>query len=167
MATENIIKSAALNDGMPDLLADLIVAQTKHETGNYTSDAFRLLNNAIGYSWSASSDWQLPDPGFIADNGAPLGDYATVQDSVHELTHWIRRRQDDGSFPADLSTITSAGDYAAHLKNASHAYYQDSITNYTNGILRYFKANVAAISISGLFIAGIIVLLILTRKRPR
>lgn len=154
-----------MSDGMPAYLSDLIVAQTKHETGNYTSNAFTLLDNAIGYEYYPGSDWQLPDPGFIADNGQPLARYATVQDSIHELTAWIKRRQRSYDFPQDLNDITSAGQYATLLKNAG--YYGDNVTNYTNGILRYFKANVGAVSLVGLFLVGIAVYLAMTWKRPR
>lgn len=144
---------------MPLFLADLIVAQTKHETGNYTSNAFTQLNNAIGYAFYPQSDWQLKDPGFIADNSEPLARYATVANSIHELTHWIRRRQYEGSFPDDLNQITTAEQYATLLK--SDGYYGDSITNYVNGIVRYFKANVGGISTAAIFIVVAAVVLFL------
>lgn len=137
MATENIIYNTAINDGMPETLAKLIVAQSKHETGNYSSKFFKLYNNAFGYSYSKGSKWQLPTGGTNADNNQPIARYKSVADSTHELTDWIKRRVANGKFPKDLKSITTASQYASLLKNAG--YYGDTITNYLSGLIRFLK----------------------------
>lgn len=140
MATENDIYTTALNDGMPEPLALLIVAQSKHETGGYSSHAFTAYNNAFGYSCVQGAKWQT-GCGTLADNGLPLAIYDNVHDSTHELTDWIKRRVKDGRFPEDLSTITDPGEYAQLLKNAG--YYGDTVSNYAAGIANWFSGNIA------------------------
>lgn len=137
MTIEQIIYTTARADGMPDALADLMVAQSKLETGNYSSRFFTVGNNAFGYSYQAGDKWQLDKGGPLADNGIPIAQYASVKDSVHELTAWIKRRQGEGKFPADLSTITTADQYATLLKNAG--YYGASLSSYMAGVAAFFS----------------------------
>ena len=137
MPADQIIYETATADGMPDPLAVFIVAQARHETGNYSSRFFTVGNNAFGYSYYPGSKWQLDKGGPLADNGIPIAQYANIQNSVHELTDWIKRRQAQGKFPADLGTITTPEQYAQLLKNAG--YYGDTVANYTAGLIRWLK----------------------------
>jgi uncharacterized FlgJ-related protein len=138
VTNDQTIYETALSDGMPDPLAVFIVAQARHETGNYTSSFFTTGKNAFGYSYVAGAKWQMSTPGTNADNGLPVAQYSTVQNSVHELTDWIKRRQAQGKFPANLGTITTPQQYAQLLKNAG--YYGDTVTNYTNGLVHWITA---------------------------
>lgn len=131
-------KGTAVNpNGLPPALSFLVVAQAKHETGNYTSNAFRSGNNAFGYSYVPGAKYQLPAPGAIADNGQPLARYDSLANSTKEIVDWIYRRKNEGSFPSNLATITDPAQYANLLKSAG--YYGDTVLNYTNGLLRYLK----------------------------
>lgn len=150
MNYEQIIYTQLLTDGMPEQLALLIVAQSKHETANYTSSVFKSCNNAFGYKYVGQK------LALSACNNAPEGGsyakYATVGDSAREIAQWIKRRQAEGRFPANLATITTAEQYAGLLKMAG--YYGDSVTNYTAGLLNWFKTNITPIAgISGTAIA--------------
>lgn len=163
MATENLVYTTALSDGMPDFLAKAIVAQSRHETGDYSSDAYVYLNNLFGYSYVDRAKWQLPTPGFISDNGSALARYENLYNSVHELTDWIKRRQNDGIFPADLSTITTLDQYARLLKDGH--FYGDTVTNYLNGLKRWFTDNIATVSSGILIVAAILLVWMINRKR--
>jgi hypothetical protein len=138
MSIESTQYNTAVSDGMPPLLAKFMVAQSKHETGNYTSRFFTIGHNGFGYSYNPNSPWQLDRGGPNADNGVPIAQYANIQNSVHEVTHWIKRRQSEGIFPTDLRTIQTPGQYAQLLKNGS--YYQDTVRNYANSLLRWFNS---------------------------
>jgi hypothetical protein len=152
MTADQIIYATALNNGIPSPLALLMVAQSKHETGDYTSHAFTQFNNAFGYAYVPGAQLQT-GPGLTADNGQPVAAYANVSDSALEMVNWIYRRQDEGKFPADLSTITDADTYAGLLKQCG--YYGDSFTNYSAGIARWFTDNIALASSTGiLLLAG-------------
>lgn len=138
MTTEELIFNTARADGMPEILATIIVAQAKHETGNFTHRFFTTGKNAFGYSYVKGAKWQLPAPGPNADNGIAIAQYASVENSVHELTDWIKRRQKEGRFPLDLSTIKTAAHYSQLLKNAG--YYGASYATYTAALEKWLKA---------------------------
>lgn len=132
MPFDQLIYNTARADGMPATLAELIAAQARHETGDYSHRFFTTGKNAFGYSYVAGARWQLPEPGTRADNGLPIAQYRSVADSVHELTDWIKRRQREGRFPANLATITDAGQYARLLKDSG--YYGASLASYAAGL---------------------------------
>lgn len=133
------LKGSDNNRGLTTTLANLVVAQTKHETAvheiPYQSNAFLIDNNAVGYKLYAGSDYQTA-AGITSSEGDPYGHYDTYQDSIKELVDWLYRRQREGSFP-DLATITTADQYAGLLKSVG--YYGDSQGNYTAGLRRWFK----------------------------
>jgi len=145
--------------GVPALLADLMVAQAKHETGNFTSRAFLQDNNAFGYSFVPGGYWQL-GPGLIADNGKPVARYATIEDSTAEIVDWIYRRISEGKFPANLNDITTPDQYAQLLKGAG--YYGDTLQNYLEGLRRWFVLNTGS---DALLILGLALALYAARKQ--
>lgn len=129
----------SLNPGLPETLALLVVAQSKHESGNYTSNLFRSYNNAFGYSYSGSRYQSAA--GTKADNGLPIAAYNNVEDSTKEIVDYIYRRRNSGQFPA-LDTITTPEQYAALLKQVG--YYGDTQSNYTRGLKSFFSSAVVA-----------------------
>lgn len=169
MSIENTIYNAALQDGIPDQLARLIVAQSKLETANYQHRFFTVGNNAFGYSYVPGAKWQLDKGGPLADNGIPIAQYRNVTDSTHELTDWIKRRQQEGKFPPDLAEVTSPDEYALLLKGAG--YYTAPYSSYL-GSLQYWFNNLPDLSkaIGGLMLViagGLVWFLARSKKRAR
>lgn len=130
------ITGTATNPGLPDILAQLVVAQSEHESGNYSSDVFiNTGGNAFGYKYSGSK-YQRGDYNGYAK-------YDNLDDSTAEVVDYIYRRVADGSFPADLSTITTPDQYATLLQNARPGpYYGDTEANYSAGLASWFSTNV-------------------------
>jgi hypothetical protein len=155
------MQPTAFYPGLPPVLASLIEAQAKHETGNFSSPIFTQQNNAFGYSYYPGSNYQLPDPGRVADNGFTTARYQNVADSTREIVDWLGRRVATGKIPA-LSSITTAADYATILK--ANGYYGDSIENYTGGLLRYLTAPVA-VGAGLLLSLAVVAWLLLRRKK--
>lgn len=131
-----LIYATAFADGMPENMAALIEAQSKHETGLYSSNAFLKNNNCFGYKFVSGAKWQA-GAGITSTEHDPYARYDSIEKSVHELTAWIRRRQAGGKFPADLKTITEPVQYATLLKKCG--YYGDPIENYVNGLTHYLN----------------------------
>lgn len=127
----NQIRSIASADGMPSTLSTLIAAQAAHETANFTSRVFVQNNNCFGYKAIPGAIWQ-EGSGRMSPEGNAYALYSSVANSVHELTAWIRRRQKEGKFPPDLTTITTPLGYASLLKVCG--YYGDTTQNYTAGL---------------------------------
>lgn len=148
---------------MPPALALLIVAQARHETAGYSSNVFTRCNNAFGYKYvgqslSTGACTASPELDYYAG-------YASIEDSTHEVTAWIKRRQKDGSFPADLNTITTSEQYAQLLKNAG--YFGDTWTNYANGLAYWLTkiANIATPATGAVFLVILALGLIAYHKK--
>lgn len=130
MTYEQRIYNKSLALGMPQFIATCIVLQAAHETAGFTSNVFKSCNNLNGYKWVNQST--ALGPCLKSPEGDFYAKYATIEDSVNEVVQWIKRRQKQGVFPADLNTITSLDQYAQLLKNSG--WYGDSVSNYTNGL---------------------------------
>jgi hypothetical protein len=130
---EKQIYNTAIADGLPPNMANLLVAQSKHETGNYTSNAYLKNNNLFGYKYVKGAKFQV-GPGIKSSESDPYAHYSTINDSVHELTAWIERRQGEGKFPVNLTTLSSM-EYAVLLKNCG--YFGDPLNNYISGLNHY------------------------------
>lgn len=138
--TSKRIYETAIADGMPEFIAACLVGQSKHETNNYKSKFVKNYNSYFGYSYNKKSVWQMPKGGTNADNGVPIANYRSLEDSVHEVASWIKRRQKEGRFPKDLTTIKTAFEYAKFLQDCG--YYQgwkkytkeENLGFYANGI---------------------------------
>lgn len=129
------IKGIAQGDGMPPALATLIAAQAAHETSNFTSKVFIEDLNCFGYKRFPGAKYQLAS-GRMSPEGNNYARYATIADSVHEITAWIKRRLKEGRFPP-LDEIVTAADYAVNLKKCG--YYGDTSINYLTGLDRALK----------------------------
>lgn len=147
MATENIIYTVALERlkqkgfSNASFLAKAMVAQAKHETGNFTSNHFKNSNNAFGYSYYAGSIHQI-GAGAVADNRQKVGKYASVADSTKEVVDWIGRRK------SAFAGVLTLAQYATALKK--NGYYGDTLTNYLKGLTAFFKGDIKpAVTISG------------------
>lgn len=144
---QQVIYKQLRSDNIPDPLSKLVTAQSGHETAGWTSNVFKTDNNAFGYGY----------------NGSSYKYYDSVEESAHELSLYLNRRVNDGSFPP-LDQITDAGQYAALLKNAG--YYTDSSANYAGGISRYLNDNLqiaAGISVAAVVGIGLLVYILLKK----
>jgi hypothetical protein len=130
-----LISGSPNNPGIPQTLAQIVTAQSQHESANYSSNVFTNAKNAFGYKYYAGSPYQ-------SGNFEGYAMYSSINDSVNEIIDYLYRRQADGSFP-DLSTITTPDQYANLLKNAGPgAYFEDTVLNYASGIAKYLATDV-------------------------
>lgn len=164
MTFDERIYNKALNDGMPQLLSTFIVAQARHETGNYTSNVFKTCNNAFGYKYVGQNLSLGPCTGSPENDN--YAKYSGLETSVQELTAWIKRRQNENKFPKDLSTITTPDKYAALLKQSG--YYGASEAEYLKGLVAaLLKIGEAAApqTNTGLFLILLALGIVIWRKR--
>lgn len=126
----------SLKEGMPIQLSRLIACQSAHETGNFTSHAFIKNHNGFGYKYYKGSAYQI-GAGIISTEKDPYAAYATYEDSIGELCSWIKRRQKEFKFPADLTKIQTGEQYAHLLKECG--YYGGKEVDYANDINNFLK----------------------------
>lgn len=121
------------NAGLPDKICSYIVGMSGHETAGWTSNFYKKYNNLFGYSYYKGSSWQY-DAGTKADNGKPIAVYLSIENSMGELLSWLKRRLNEGRFPA-FETIDSPEKFVAALKSCG--YFTDTETNYLRGLKYY------------------------------
>lgn len=119
--------------GLPVALSNLVTAQARHESANFTSPLFLSDNNAFGYDYTGNAN--QVGPSLRSHGGNYYAKYSSLENSVDEIVDWIYRRAREGKFPANLATIQSPNDYATLLKNSK--YFEDDVTNYQNGLTRW------------------------------
>lgn len=137
MTTEERVYRAAIDLDVPKSLALLIVAQSKHETGNYTSNAFHKDNNLFGYKYVGQ---KLATPGIKSSESDRYAHYTSIENSVTELVNWIGRRINEGKFPS-MCKIKTQEHYASLLKSAG--YFGAPQIEYVNGLNRWYKTDIA------------------------
>lgn len=157
MSYESIIYRAAVSQGFPGSLANLIVAQAKHESANFTSNVFRQNNNPFGYKYVGQSLATRGTPA-PASEGGNYARYVDVSYATLEIVKWIQRRQNETKFPRDLSTITTPKQYAQLLKNAG--YYGASVTEYAAGLARWISDSSAGFGVAGILVALLVFFLV-------
>lgn len=134
---EQRVLNAALSAGCPKALALIIVAQSKHESGNYTSNAFKTCNNLFGYKYVGQRG---ATQGIKSSEGDHYAKYAMLEDSVREIVAWIKRRIAEKKMPA-IENITDREQYAKLLKLCG--YYGAPEKEYIAGLNRFYKADIA------------------------
>jgi len=156
-STDNKIYSRLIGNGIPAQLANIIIAQARHETGDYTSNAYKIDNNLFGYKYIGQTG---ATKGIKSSERDYYAHYRNIEASVDELCRWINRRQKEGKFPNNLASITSPAQYAQLLKNNS--YYGSTLLSYTTGLIAALKRIGAVIkkngSVAAIFIFAIIIL---------
>lgn len=137
---EEIIYNTATSNGVPRVMALLLVAQAKHETNNFSSPVFWENKNMFGYKYVKGAKYQN-NAGRTSTEGDPYANYSTLENSALELVAYLKRRVADGKFPA-LEKITSFPQYADLLKKAG--YYGDPLSVYLAGLRRWFSTDIGA-----------------------
>lgn len=129
MTIDEQIYTAAMKAGFDPSAAKLIVAQARHETGNYSSFQFRNNNNLFGMKF-------VNQPLATKGNKSPEGDfyakYPNVAASVQDLVNRNYKITRGGVSFEDLKSVSDTTDFAQKLKK--RGYYTASINEYDRGL---------------------------------
>lgn len=110
-------------------LLPFILAQAKHETGNFKSGVYKANNNLFGMKHPYKRP-SVGERGTLAPDGGHYQKYSGDSESVNDLLLWMEYTK----FP---TTVKDAEQYALELKGRS--YYGDTIENYTKGLKFWMK----------------------------
>lgn len=117
------IYNGAIKGGATPSLAKLLVAQARHESGNYDSNQTRTNNNVFGFKHSPNSIYS--QRGNISPEGDPYAHYDTLQDAIKDyIVRWMGKSSKQGGTRLQEFNTISEGDtntYARKLK--SYGYY--------------------------------------------
>jgi len=109
--------------------ADLVIAQAKHESANFTSKVYKTDNNPFGMKVPSKREF-LGTPGMKASDGGNYAHYESDSVAFKDLLKWMRATR----FPTDCETVEQ---YAAELR--ARKYYTDSLANYTKALKKWLK----------------------------
>jgi len=139
------VYNAAIQNGASDMLAKMVVAQGRFESGDYGSNQTKINNNLFGFKYSKNSKYS--QVGNISPEGDPYAHYNSISDCTSDyFSRWwqLPSNDNDGTRLQDFNdSIQDANDtdtYAKMLKG--YGYYtnqagettQDSINNYSKGV---------------------------------
>lgn len=125
-------------NGIPERLALLIVAQSKHETTvggvAYMSKQFIVNNNAFGYGHVPGNPLQIGSGGMHPEDSGVYAKYKDLAHCIDDISGWYTRRK------ATFFNITDTNTFANKLKGSG--YYTDSVLNYSAGVKRNFQSTI-------------------------
>lgn len=133
---QQVVYNTAIDCGLNDTQAKIIISQAQHESGNFSSHVFKTDNNLFGLKMPVKRPkTYIERPSVIVmknEGSAPYAHYTTIQDSVKDLIkgwHVFNK--------TDWNKITTPEQYAAYLK--SRGYYGDNQSTYTKRLKGYFN----------------------------
>lgn len=132
---DRLIITKAVAKGYPIKTAQIITAQARLESADYSSNVFKLNNNLFGYKYVGQSlAFQGSQvPGSELQTGPRYyAKYNSVEDSIKELFNWIDRRISGGQFY--LNDLTSPVNYANAFGKSPYKFYGISPANYASGL---------------------------------
>jgi len=108
-------------------LMPFILAQAKHETGNFTSNLYLKNNNLFGMKLPTRRP-TVATKGLMSPEGNYYAAYSSDGESIRDLFLWM----DYTKFP---TMVKNANEYASELKQ--RAYFGDSLANYQNALNKF------------------------------
>ena len=139
MDYDQLIYDAAIKGGFTPTSAKLVVAQARHETGNYTSNVFIKNNNLFGMKYVgqplATKGTQAPKSEWGCGgqcNSDFYSKYNNVQDSVQDLINRNLKITRNGVTFEQLKNATDSTTYATLLKK--RGYYGATTSVYDSGL---------------------------------
>jgi Mannosyl-glycoprotein endo-beta-N-acetylglucosaminidase. len=132
---QNTVYKTAINAGVNDVPARLIVSQFAHESANFTSPVFIRNNNPMGMKVpSVRKSPYILGAGSKApsnEGATPYARYASLTDATLDFLHWLKFNH------VNPNSLTTPEIYASVLK--SKGYYGASISDYTAAMKRFFS----------------------------
>jgi len=128
------IYDGAIQGGANPSLAKLMVAQARHETGNYGNNQTKTNNNVFGFKYSPNS--QYSKVGNISPEGDAYAHYDNLQDAILDyIGRWMSKSSKEGGTRLQEFNKIQEGDtttYATKLKG--YGYYGADVNEYINGL---------------------------------
>jgi len=118
------IFNEALANGLTSNQANLLVAQAKHETGEFTSPVFLAYNNCFGMR--PAQERNAEQLNYRSTDS--YAHYQNIEQSVRDLLYWFDAKNFTWYDTPEL--------YCAELKR--HDYFTDTLENYSQDVSKFF-----------------------------
>jgi len=109
--------------------ADVILAQAKHESANFTSKVYRDNNNPFGMKTPSKRPF-LGTQGSKASDGGYYARYLNDSEAFKDFLLWLSYN----NIPNNFTTIEQ---YVSAIR--SKGYFTDTLDNYINALKRWLK----------------------------
>lgn len=127
------IYNAALSKGFPTTSAKFLVAQARHETGNYTSNVFKMNNNLFGMKFANQPLATKGSPA-PASEGDFYAKYNSPADSIKDQIDRYFVKTMGGVTFEQIKASKTPTEYATNLKK--RRYFTAPLEEYIMGIER-------------------------------
>lgn len=121
--------------GLDSMAVKLIVAQSKHESGNYKNSLTRKHNNVFARWWS-KYDIYATGPGAKAEGHSKFARYQSIELATLSQIAYFKRK----GYSMKWKTADA---FAKELK--AKGYYADSTSNYSKALRRHLNAKKASV----------------------
>lgn len=117
-------------DTIPDPMKKLLLAQAKHESGNFTNKLTRTANNFMAINHSSNRPTLSLGRNGHAEGRSGFAVYSSLDSAALDFVYFMQYK----NIP---DTFTRADTYAKFLKKIN--YYEDSEVNYRRALNRWLK----------------------------
>jgi hypothetical protein len=128
------IYDGAIKGGTTPALATLLVAQARHETGNYSNKQTKVNNNLFGFKYSPNS--KFSKKGNISPEGDPYAKFDTVGDAIQEyvVRYMGKNSKEGGTRLQEFNKIQPNDTKTFANKLKGYGYYGAKVSEYINGL---------------------------------
>jgi hypothetical protein len=127
-AIECKVREVLVKQNLDSFVVELLVAQSKHESGNYTNSLTKY-NNLFGRHHHKTDKYSL-GAGARAEGHSRFARYATIEDAVLSQLDYLHRKEYSFKW-------SSAYQYAIELKRKK--YYEAPVKVYTNSLNKFLQ----------------------------
>lgn len=124
---EEILREVFRENEISPAMIEILIAQAKHETGNFKSRLFVYHNNCYGFQHPSKRSTTSLGPYARAEGREGYASYASVEDSAMDMVLYLRAR--------NIPDYTSVTRYVKHLKRKG--YFEDDVNRYIKSVRSY------------------------------
>lgn len=117
---QKTVYDTAISEGASPLFAKTIVAQTMHESANFSSNVYKKNNNPMGMKMpSVRKSPYILGPGTKPpgnEGATPYAKYASLKDAIRDLFNFYRYNKYNFDFSKDITV----NDFSERLRQKSY-----------------------------------------------
>lgn len=129
LSVEDSIRLILSTKDLSPFTIELLIAQSKHESGNYQNKLTRLHNNIFARHYSKVDTFSL-GAGGEAEGHSRFARYKSIKDATLSQYAYLKRK----SYSLEYN---NAKEFAEELKKKR--YYEDDLNNYINALNKHLR----------------------------
>ena len=129
------IYNGAIKGGATPALATLLVAQSRHETGNYTNNQTKKNLNLFGFKYSPNRT-QFNKKGNVSPEGDNYAKFDTANDAILNYLAWLtsKKSNEGGNRLQEFNKLKANDTTTFANKLKGYGYYGAEVKDYIRGL---------------------------------